>query len=160
MSYLSKYRKRNNGGWYYCNLCDYHANIPNIFRDHLANAHQDATILAQRMSKQIKREKREDSGKPIRPKPSKYSNYYKYLASKEWGLIRKQVLNRDHHRCRLCNSKDELRVHHRTYARIYREDLDDLTTLCNKCHKLFHGIVDEPTEQMKELPDITVNIKW
>ena len=39
---------------------------------------------------------------------------------------------------RLCNGTEGLDVHHRTYDRVGAEELDDLTTLCDRCHTLFH----------------------
>jgi hypothetical protein len=30
-------------------------------------------------------------------------------------------------------------VHHITYERIYAEDLDDLITVCNRCHEKVHS---------------------
>ena len=59
-----------------------------------------------------------------------------HYASAYWRAIREQCLARDGYRCRLCNSPDDLQAHHRTYERKGKEDLDDLTTLCQPCHDL------------------------
>lgn len=68
------------------------------------------------------------------------SSYKKYLLSPEWRKIKFAVLDRDRHKCRICNSPLNLEVHHRTYPTIYgAEELIDLLTLCNYCHSLFHG---------------------
>jgi 5-methylcytosine-specific restriction endonuclease McrA len=65
--------------------------------------------------------------------------YREYLASPLWAFKRAGALARDGYRCRLCNSKvAPLHVHHRTYDRFGHEDLNDLTTLCEKCHNAFH----------------------
>lgn len=64
--------------------------------------------------------------------------YEKYLQSPEWAAKRDQALERDARRCRACNSPEKLEVHHRTYARLGHEDLNDLTTLCESCHEHFH----------------------
>ncbi len=64
--------------------------------------------------------------------------YEKYLKTPEWAAKREQVLERDARRCRACNSPEKLEVHHRTYARLEHEDLNDLTTLCESCHEHFH----------------------
>ena len=62
-------------------------------------------------------------------------------ATGEWDIIRRQVLLRDGYRCRVCNrhkSEVPLHVHHRTYKRYAQESLEDLITLCARCHGLFH----------------------
>jgi hypothetical protein len=68
-------------------------------------------------------------------------DYSEFLQTPEWLEKRAQVLERDGHRCVVCNSKDRLEVHHRTYERRGYERLSDLTTLCHECHELFtkHG---------------------
>jgi len=69
-------------------------------------------------------------------------SYADYINSKPWAILRKQVLERDNHRCRLCDSTDNLHVHHRRYPTAkneWSEDcLDALTTLCQTCHSAFH----------------------
>lgn len=65
--------------------------------------------------------------------------YDLYLRSPLWGQKREGALRRDGYRCRLCNSPDNLNVHHRTYERRGYERLDDLTTLCRDCHAKHHG---------------------
>ncbi len=69
--------------------------------------------------------------------------YAEYLRTPEWAEKRKQTLIRDDHRCRLCYSNEKLEVHHRTYQRRGREDLNDLTTLCESCHEHFHSKVEQ-----------------
>lgn len=64
--------------------------------------------------------------------------YDEYLKTPEWIAKRDEVLDRDDHRCRVCNSEENLNVHHRTYVRRGNEDLNDLTTLCQPCHEYFH----------------------
>lgn len=65
--------------------------------------------------------------------------YHEYLQTPEWDAKRQLILARDKHRCRVCNSTEQLNVHHRTYERRGNEDLDDLTTLCQPCHEYFHN---------------------
>jgi hypothetical protein len=65
-------------------------------------------------------------------------SYPEYLKTREWADKREQALDRDGHRCRVCNSSEHLHVHHRTYERRGNEDLNDLTTLCKTCHESFH----------------------
>ncbi len=66
-------------------------------------------------------------------------DYPAYLRTDHWQKLRKAVLKRDGDRCSLCNAADGLHVHHRSYDRLGRESLDDLTTLCDRCHGTFHG---------------------
>lgn len=63
--------------------------------------------------------------------------YKKYLQSPEWKGTAEKVRKRDGNRCVVCNKTKNLQVHHRTYDRIYEENLSDLTTLCDGCHDLF-----------------------
>jgi hypothetical protein len=69
--------------------------------------------------------------------------YEEYLQTEEWQEKREQALERDGHCCRACNSGEKLEVHHRTYARRGNEDLGDLTTFCDQCHKHFHERMDQ-----------------
>lgn len=65
--------------------------------------------------------------------------YQEYLDSPEWKAKRLLVLDRDGHICRLCSSSERLNVHHRTYDNRGDEPLEDLTTLCQACHEMFHA---------------------
>lgn len=65
--------------------------------------------------------------------------YEEYIRTREWKRIRKLVLDRDDHKCRVCNSIEDLHVHHREYSHYGTEDLNTLTTLCSNCHNLFHN---------------------
>lgn len=62
-----------------------------------------------------------------------------YLRSPHWATTRKVALERAERRCQVCNAKDNLDVHHRTYERLGEERPADLTVLCRRCHDLFHG---------------------
>lgn len=64
----------------------------------------------------------------------------KYYTSKEWAEKRKKVFRRDGNRCVLCNSSEGLSAHHRSYRNFGNEPLEDLTTLCSRCHRRFHRI--------------------
>jgi len=66
--------------------------------------------------------------------------YYKYLRTPVWKQKRQEAIDRDGGRCRLCNSSKKLHVHHRRYPKILGEEpLEDLTTLCEICHNIFHN---------------------
>lgn len=63
--------------------------------------------------------------------------YEEYIASSVWKAKRELALERDGFRCRLCNSGDDLEVHHRSYGdELGSETIDDLTTLCVECHDI------------------------
>jgi hypothetical protein len=74
-----------------------------------------------------------------------FLTYEEQLECTEWKEKRKRILNRDKHRCRMCNKKEDknniLHVHHRYYIYDrYAWGYDDsaLITLCQDCHQLVH----------------------
>ncbi len=69
--------------------------------------------------------------------------YREYLLSPEWRNKRKEVLIDRNNKCERCGSNNRLEVHHKTYERIFNEDLSDLELLCKPCHKKEHNIVEE-----------------
>jgi hypothetical protein len=62
-----------------------------------------------------------------------------YMASEQWARKADEARIRYGYRCALCNASDFINVHHRTYERLGRESLDDLTVLCRDCHAKFHN---------------------
>ena len=84
--------------------------------------------------------------------------YNEYLKSEHWNKRKKTALKWWENRCALCNSDDELHVHHRSYANLGQEPLSDLIVLCKSCHELFH---DKITKEPKEV-EIAVKqlISW
>lgn len=70
------------------------------------------------------------------------SNNY-YLGTHHWSLIRSAALKRDRNRCADCgttNSERPLEVHHVTYSRRGREEMEDILTLCRECHEERHFV--------------------
>ena len=64
-------------------------------------------------------------------------SYALYINSPQWKQLREKALARDGGRCRLCDSKTRLEVHHRAYPKSWGDDsLDNLTTLCKRCHDI------------------------
>lgn len=61
-----------------------------------------------------------------------------YLNSPEWQTKRQAVLYRDNYCCRVCKSNVNLQVHHIHYTSLGNEPLEDLVTLCEKCHQRLH----------------------
>jgi hypothetical protein len=61
--------------------------------------------------------------------------YDLYLHSQEWrDKVAALVLKTGGKRCAKCGTKYEVHTHHKTYARIFNEDLDDLIFLCRTHH--------------------------
>lgn len=52
-----------------------------------------------------------------------------------WKIVREQRLRIDGYSCMLCGATKELAVHHLTYEREGNEAMEDLLTLCSKCHQ-------------------------
>jgi hypothetical protein len=65
--------------------------------------------------------------------------YQLYLCSREWSEKREAIRRRSKGVCERCHHNDMDAVHHLTYARKYRESLDDLQAICNECHAFTHG---------------------
>lgn len=66
----------------------------------------------------------------------KYENYIS--KSEVWKTIRRLRIEVDEYRCKSCRGTNNLQVHHKTYENLYNENLRDLITLCEKCHKNVH----------------------
>lgn len=64
--------------------------------------------------------------------------YDEHMKSDYWRKIRFQVRERDKHKCRHCGSGMNLVCHHITYENLGNESLDDLLTLCKRCHYNVH----------------------
>lgn len=67
--------------------------------------------------------------------------YQRYLCTAHWRAVRGMALCRDGYRCRACGTTRALQVHHLTYKHLGHEQdhLEDLKTLCRRCHRRAHG---------------------
>lgn len=66
--------------------------------------------------------------------------YSEYLQTPEWQETRRRAMKRAGFRCQVCNAYGvRLNVHHRTYERRGCEENQDLITLCEGCHEIFHN---------------------
>ena len=84
--------------------------------------------------------------------------YADYILSKEWASLRRRCKEADRHACRVCGTKNELDVHHKTYERLGHEELGDLITLCRRCHRdhhYFQGRTVATPEMVKRTIPIT-----
>ena len=77
--------------------------------------------------------------------------YQKYLRSEHWQKIRSERLKIDDFKCQKCGRPFDLQVHHLTYDRIGKEDINDLITLCKNCHARVEEGKKEYLEFKKEL---------
>jgi 5-methylcytosine-specific restriction endonuclease McrA len=70
--------------------------------------------------------------------------FAQYRMQPEWQARRTATLARAGYRCQACAEGDvRLDVHHNTYERYGDESTFDLVVLCEQCHDLFHGIVED-----------------
>jgi 5-methylcytosine-specific restriction endonuclease McrA len=70
--------------------------------------------------------------------------FAEYRMQPEWQARRTATLARAGYRCQACGEDDvRLDVHHNTYERYGDESTFDLVALCDRCHELFHGIVED-----------------
>ena len=80
----------------------------------------------------------------------KIQTFLRYISSKKWRELRESRLKIDDYQCVLCKIKEGILIcHHLTYARLYKENLNDLIILCSKCHDRIHRIcppLDIPEE--------------
>lgn len=72
-----------------------------------------------------------------------------YLRSEHWRRLRAAKLYIDP-RCQRCGATGILDVHHLEYRNVFDATLDDLETLCRKCHVKEHA--DHPIQARKSVP--------
>lgn len=67
-------------------------------------------------------------------------DYTDFLCTPYWKAISERVKQKAGYRCQLCNSNNDLNVHHRTYENHGDEisHMDDLICICNECHEKHH----------------------
>ena len=71
------------------------------------------------------------------------AEYRRYIASKEWRWIRKQLLAILGERCSECGSQFRIEVHHANYDNLGKETIHDVDVLCHTCHENWHEENDE-----------------
>ena len=71
-----------------------------------------------------------------------------YSLTKTWRKTREEVVKRDDHKCQHCNAEEpvaSLEVHHIIPVRLSGSDeLDNLVTLCQRCHNSLHYLGEDP----------------
>lgn len=83
--------------------------------------------------------------------------YGRYIRSDRWRFSQARLaeLLASGGRCRICDAgaeADALTVHHRNYARLGCEVVDDLTTLCGPCHDGVTDMLRRRSDQSRALP--------
>lgn len=68
--------------------------------------------------------------------------YQRYLASREWAVLKLRVRARSKGVCERCRQRPHQETHHVTYARVGAEHLEDLLGVCTPCHKFLSGLLD------------------
>lgn len=71
--------------------------------------------------------------------------YDQFLNTAYWFGVSHTAKSRAGMRCQVCNSPNQISVHHRTYDTHGKEHcyMMDLVVLCRNCHGLFHGHQEE-----------------
>lgn len=71
----------------------------------------------------------------------KTMSYREFLKTAYWFGVSSKAKSNAGMRCQVCNSGQQLNVHHRTYDThgYEHENMFDLVVLCGGCHGLFHG---------------------
>lgn len=64
--------------------------------------------------------------------------YADYLKSDHFQGFRLKVLKSRRYRCERCKGKYRLQIHHKHYASLGNEKLNDVMVLCITCHERMH----------------------
>ena len=66
--------------------------------------------------------------------------YEDYLQTDVWKEIRRQIWERDGHKCTICGTGENITVHHHRYPAMAwgTEKPETLITVCDKCHAEIH----------------------
>jgi len=82
-------------------------------------------------------------------------HYGDYLRSERWAQLRDAAIKKAEGRCQVCNSPEELNVHHRDYGRLGEDGEErDLVVLCQVCHEGYHFIIAEKRPKKRESESI------
>jgi uncharacterized protein YlaI len=71
------------------------------------------------------------------------NSYAEYLRSEHWRKIKAWFRSTKAKKyCYICESKDNLNLHHKTYKRLGKEKWIDLVYLCERCHHYCHKVIN------------------
>lgn len=82
-----------------------------------------------------------------------YEDKQEYMKSSSWLWRKLAVLARDN-KCQLCESKQELVIHHIRYDNLGNEPLEDLVLLCQPCHDKLHNKLGYSRQQEYPITEI------
>lgn len=82
-----------------------------------------------------------------------------YYCSREWSVLKQQVKKRSGSVCERCRHNQSTAVHHLTYARLYRERLEDLQDICQACHEFTHGKTNIDPKMLAPVKLLGVTVK-
>lgn len=73
----------------------------------------------------------------------KSMKYKSFLQTQYWKIISDKKKKMSKFKCEKCKQNDILNVHHNSYENHGYElfNMKDLIVLCEKCHKIEHGII-------------------
>lgn len=74
-------------------------------------------------------------------------DYQDYLASDHWYQRAREAKERSRWKCEVCSRTGALEAHHKSYARLGFERNSDILVLCERCHGLFHGVLEESRQR-------------
>lgn len=70
-------------------------------------------------------------------------DYKRYLASREWALLKEKLRERSFGYCERCATRPYQETHHVTYANVGNEPLEDLLAVCSDCHSFLSAKSDD-----------------
>lgn len=82
--------------------------------------------------------------------------YHEYLKSPEWKEFRKKAFEHYGKKCAHCKRTKFLQIHHKTYANIFNEKLEDVMVLCELHHKKIHGLDVQKKKKKKKRKQVKV----
>lgn len=125
--------------------------IIHLYKDCLMTAKQIKNILG--FSQTLIFSRLKEYGVKIRKNSGCNNHFWKHGNSQKsygsnWQAKRKEALKRDNYTCQECLSTDRVHVHHKKEIGFFKteedkccfgNDIDNLITLCKKCHSKKHG---------------------
>lgn len=88
------------------------------------------------------------------------NKYQRYLASREWALLKNAVRGRSGGTCERCHLADHQDTHHLTYERLYNERIEDLLGVCRPCHEYLSGKSDfDPASEAVLMPVVQISYR-
>lgn len=104
-----------------------------------ADFREGKSIRAKLSGKAKLRTKSAQRSRWFRQKRKWRKKYNLYLRSDEWKEKREERLKLCNGMCEFCHVAPAAHVHHVTYARVFKERIEDLRGICLDCHGKEHG---------------------